>query len=77
MGRRASKPAAGPIDPFGDFDPDDDLNIDPGLPEHEASDTKAEKPRRDSSSRKRSCKQETEAGNVAGLSRRRDSEKPA
>jgi hypothetical protein len=27
------KTTAGPIDPMGDFDPDDDMGIDDGLPE--------------------------------------------
>mgnify|MGYP000665034120 CR=1 FL=1 len=27
------KATAGPIDPMGDFDPDDDLGLDDGLPE--------------------------------------------
>lgn len=78
MARRKTILSDGPLDPTGDFDPDDDLNIDDGLPEHEAQavNPEATKPKRNLASRKRGVEQEKETRNVARRSRLRDEEKP-
>ena len=65
------KAIAGPIDPMGDFDPDDDLGLDDGLPELAELDQRKDSRNGDTAKEKTAAKR----GKPASTSRGRGNDK--